>query len=49
MDVSLNMISMFAFIVALGIVVDDAIIAGENIYERRQKGMGYLEAAIARA
>ncbi len=49
MDVSLNMISMFAFIVALGIVVDDAIIAGENIYERRQRGMGYLDAAIAGA
>ncbi|RTE65118.1 efflux RND transporter permease subunit [Amphritea opalescens] len=46
MDVSLNMISMFAFIVALGIVVDDAIIAGENIYEHRQQGMGFLEAAI---
>ncbi|MDO6562801.1 efflux RND transporter permease subunit [Amphritea sp. 1_MG-2023] len=45
-DVSLNMISMFAFIVALGIVVDDAIIAGENIYEHRQQGMGFLEAAI---
>lgn len=33
MDVSINMISMFAFIIALGIVVDDAIIVGENIYE----------------
>ena len=32
--VSINMISMFAFIVALGIVVDDAIVVGENIYER---------------
>ena len=49
LDVSLNMISMFAFIVALGIVVDDAIIAGENIYERRRQGMGYLEAAVAGA
>lgn len=46
MDVSINMISMFAFIVALGIVVDDAIIAGENIYEYRQRGMGFIEAAI---
>ncbi|MBK1721256.1 efflux RND transporter permease subunit [Thiocystis violacea] len=49
MDVSLNMISMFAFIVALGIVVDDAIIAGENIYELRQQGMGYLRSAIVGA
>ena len=31
MGVSFNMISMFAFIVTLGIVVDDAIVAGENI------------------
>ena len=46
MDVSINMISMFAFIVALGIVVDDAIVAGENIYSYRQEGMGLLEAAI---
>lgn len=44
--VSINMISMFAFIVALGIVVDDAIISGENIYEYRQKNMGYVEAAV---
>ncbi|MFO8015218.1 MAG: efflux RND transporter permease subunit [Phycisphaerae bacterium] len=46
MDISINMISMFAFIVALGIVVDDAIVAGENIYEYRQRGMGPLEAGI---
>ncbi|PIE59914.1 MAG: cobalt-zinc-cadmium resistance protein [Desulfobulbus propionicus] len=43
---SINMISMFAFIVALGIVVDDAIIAGENIYEYRQKNMSYIQAAV---
>lgn len=45
-DMSINMISMFAFIVALGIVVDDAIIAGENIYEHMQKGMPLMDAAI---
>ena len=45
-DVSINMISMFAFIISLGIVVDDAIIAGENIYEYRQRGHGRVEAAI---
>lgn len=44
--VSINMVSMFAFIVALGIVVDDAIIVGENVYEYRQRGMNYIEAAI---
>ncbi|MDH3867671.1 MAG: efflux RND transporter permease subunit, partial [Desulfobulbaceae bacterium] len=31
LDVSINMISLFAFIMALGIVVDDAIVVGENI------------------
>ena len=40
------MISMFAFIVALGIVVDDAIVVGENIYEYRNRGMTYRQAAI---
>jgi len=48
-DVTINMISMFAFIIALGIVVDDAIVVGENIYEYRQQGMNALDAAIAGA
>ncbi len=46
-DVSINMISMFGFLVVLGIVVDDAIVVGENVYEYRQQGMSYLQAAIA--
>ncbi|MFH2007850.1 MAG: efflux RND transporter permease subunit [bacterium] len=46
MGVSINIISMFAFIVALGIVVDDAIVAGENIYELRSEGMSFVQAAI---
>ncbi len=46
LDVSINMISLFAFILALGILVDDAIIVGENIYDHRQKGKPYLQAAI---
>ena len=32
LDVSVNLLSLFAFIVVLGIVVDDAIVVGENIY-----------------
>ena len=44
--VSINMISMFAFLMVLGIVVDDAIIVGENIYEHRQQGLGFMQAAI---
>lgn len=49
LGISINMISMFAFIVSLGIVVDDAIIAGENIYEYRQRGLSFIDAAIAGA
>jgi multidrug efflux pump subunit AcrB len=46
MDVSINMISLFAFILALGIVVDDAIIVGENIFEHRQRGKSFVDAAV---
>lgn len=46
MDVSINMISLFAFILVLGIVVDDAIVVGENIYDHRNKGKDYTSAAI---
>ncbi len=42
---SINMITMFAFIVTLGIVVDDAIVVGENIYYHRRQGLGMLQAA----
>ena len=45
-DVTINMISLFAFILVLGIVVDDAIVVGENIYELLQRGMRPLDAAI---
>lgn len=45
--ISLNMISLFAFIQVLGMVVDDAIVVGEAAYMRRQQGMKPLEAAIA--
>ncbi len=43
---SINMVSLFAFIVALGLVVDDAIVVGENIHTRRQQGERSLEASI---
>jgi len=45
-DVSINMISLFAFIMALGIVVDDAIIVGENFYTHRRMGKPPLQAAV---
>ncbi len=46
LDVSVNLISLFAFILVLGIVVDDAIIVGENIYTRYQAGQSGLAAAV---
>jgi len=46
LGVSVNMISMFAFLIALGIVVDDAIVVGENVHTMRQQGMPPLKAAV---
>jgi multidrug efflux pump subunit AcrB len=46
LGVTLNLISLFAFILVLGIVVDDAIVTGENIYKRLEKGDAPLRAAI---
>jgi multidrug efflux pump subunit AcrB len=43
---SINMVTLFAFIITLGMVVDDAIVVGENAYEKRQKGMPPLQAAV---
>ena len=43
---TLNMLSMFAFLMALGIVVDDAIVVGENIYAHRQMGKRFVSAAV---
>ncbi|MFO7839852.1 MAG: efflux RND transporter permease subunit [Desulfosalsimonadaceae bacterium] len=45
-NVSLNMISLFAFIMVLGIVVDDAIIVGENVFSYQEEGYGQLQAAV---
>ena len=45
-DVTINMISLFAFIVSLGIVVDDAIVVGENVYAKLQEGVSPLRAAV---
>lgn len=46
---TLNLISLFAFILVLGIVVDDAIITGENIYTHLKRGEQGVQAAIAGA
>ena len=47
LGVSLNLLSVFAFILVLGIVVDDAIVTGENIYAHIQAGEDPTEAVIA--
>ncbi len=43
---SINMVSMFAFIITLGIVVDDAVVVGENIFYKRQQGLEPLQASV---
>ncbi len=43
---SLNMVTLFAYIVTLGIVVDDAIVVGENVYRHHEEGMLFLRAAV---
>ena len=43
---SFNVVSLFAFIMVIGIVVDDAIVTGENIYRKIREGKDSLEAAI---
>lgn len=43
---TLNQISMFAFVMALGIVVDDAIVVGENVFAHREMGKSYYRAAV---
>ena len=50
LDVSINIMSLFAFVLVLGIVVDDAIIVGENIFSHQEKdgdglGGGHLRGA----
>ena len=47
LDVSVNMISLFAFILALGVVVDDAIVVGENIYSHQKRGQNKVESAVS--
>lgn len=46
LGVTINIISLFGFILVLGIVVDDAIVTGENIFTHLQRGEEPLHAAI---
>ena len=44
--VTMNMITMFALIVVLGMIVDDAIVVGENVYRRMEEGDSPEVAAV---
>lgn len=46
---SINLLSMFGMIIVLGIIVDDAIVIGENIYRHVEEGMPPQQAAIVGA
>lgn len=43
--ITLNQLSLFGFILAIGIIVDDAIVVGENIHANWRKGAAQMEAA----
>ena len=43
---SINLVSLFAFIVVLGILVDDAIVVGESVYTLGVKGEKSINASI---
>ena len=46
LGVSVNMFSLMALVLALGIVVDDAIVVGESVFSQRERGVGGTTAAI---
>ncbi len=45
--ITANVMSLFGFILVVGIVVDDAIVTGENIYAKIKKGTPPIEAAVS--
>ena len=46
MGISINMFSLMALVLALGIVVDDAIVVGESVFTERERGARGVAAAI---
>lgn len=46
LGISANLMSVFGFIIVVGLVVDDAIVTGENIYSKLRTGMNPLEASV---
>lgn len=49
LGVTINIMSLFGFILVLGVVVDDAIVTGENIYTKQKLGLSPAEASIVGA
>ena len=45
-DTAINQMSLFGYIIVLGIVVDDAIVTGESIYASMGKSRSGLDAAV---
>ncbi|WP_428687585.1 efflux RND transporter permease subunit [Roseibium sp.] len=46
LGITINMLSMVALLIVVGIMMDDAIVISENIATKRQQGLRPLEAAI---
>ena len=46
LDISINQFSLMALVLALGIVVDDAIVVGESVFAERERGARGVAAAV---
>ncbi|MGA0845226.1 MAG: efflux RND transporter permease subunit [Luteolibacter sp.] len=46
-DITANVMSLFGFIIVVGIIVDDAIVTAENVYNKLRTGMDPLEASVS--
>ena len=46
LDIAINTISLFAFVLAIGIIVDDAIVVAEHVHLERKRGTPGVAAAI---
>lgn len=46
LDITINVLSLFAMIIVIGILVDDGIVIAENIYHHYEKGKSRVQAAI---
>ncbi|MFD0762034.1 efflux RND transporter permease subunit [Lutibacter aestuarii] len=46
LGVTINVLSLFGMIIVIGILVDDGIVIGENIYHHYEKGKSPIQAAV---